>query len=87
MHTEYFYTSQQNYTGFLFLTALLRHGYSPSHLADCVIVPIVKPGKNASDSGSYHLIALATTLSKILEWYILIQFSPYFLFSDLQFLF
>ena len=50
-----------------------------------VLVPIPKPGKNPSSSDSYCPIAMASTLSKILEWCILLEFPQFFVTSDLQF--
>ena len=49
-------------------TAMLRHGYVSKSLRDCVLHPMVKPGKDPCDSDSYRPIALAPTLSKIFEW-------------------
>ena len=66
-------------------SVLLRHGFLPAQLVNCVLVPIPKPGKPPSSSDSYRPIALASTLSKILEWCILMDFSQYFVTSDLQF--
>ena len=66
-------------------TAILRHGYVPASLWDCLIVPIPKGHKDPSVSDNYRSIALAPSLSKILEWVILSQFSEFFLTSDLQF--
>ena len=50
-----------------------------------VLVPIPTPGKNPSSSDSYRPITLASTLSKILEWCILLEFPQFFVTSDLQF--
>ena len=61
-----------------FFTAVLRHGYLPDQLKDCVIVPIPKAGKNLSSSDNYRPIALASSLSKVLEWCLLIKFSSFF---------
>ena len=66
-------------------TAMLRHGYVPKSLRDCVLQPILKPGKDPSDSDSYRPIALAPTLSKIFEWTILIDHRSEFSASSLQF--
>ena len=66
-------------------TAMLRHGYVPTSLRDCVLRPIIKPGKDPSDSDSYRPIALAPTLSKIFEWCILIDHGAAFMTSSLQF--
>ena len=48
-------------------------------------MPIPKPGKNPSSSDSYRPIALAATLSKILEWCILLDYSHFLVTSDFQF--
>ena len=69
----------------VFFTVILHHGYLPCQLIDCVLVPIHKQGKNPSVSDSYRPIALASTLSKILEWCLLIQYASHFTSSDLQF--
>ena len=45
-----------------FFSVLLRHGFLPAQLVNCVLVPIPKPGKNPSSSDSYRPIALASTL-------------------------
>ena len=66
-------------------TAMLRHGCVPNSLRDCVLQPIIKPGKDPTDSDSYRAIALAPTLSKVFEWCILIQYKFAFDTSDLQF--
>ena len=68
-----------------FFSVMLRHGFLPHQLIDCVLVPIPKAGKNPSLSDSYRPIALASTLSKILEWCILIQYAPHFDSCNLQF--
>ena len=66
-------------------TAMLQHGYVPKSLRDCVLQPILKPGKDPSDSDNYRPIALAPTLSKIFEWSILIDNRSVFATSTLQF--
>ena len=68
-----------------FFSVLLRHGFLPAQLVNCVLVPIPKPGKNPSSSDSYRPIALASTLSKILEWCILLDYSHFLVTSDFQF--
>ena len=62
-------------------TAMLRHGYVPKSLRDCILQPIPKPGKDSSVSDNYRSIALAPTLSKVFEWCILIQFHAAFITS------
>ena len=57
----------------------------PSVISGCTLVPIPKPGKDPSCSDNYHVIALASTTSIIIEWIILLQYSQYFSTSDLQF--
>ena len=68
-------------------TAILRHGYMPKCLRDCqcVIIPIPKGQKDASLADNYRPIALASSLSKILECIVLAQYSSYLLSSPLQF--
>ena len=68
-------------------TSMLRHGYIPSTLLDCVLKSLPKPGKDQRLSDSYRPIALANTLSKLFEWCILLQFNDAFISSDLQFWF
>ena len=50
-----------------FFTVVLRRGYMPFALRNCVLVPIPKPYKDPSVSDSYRSIALAPNLSKVLE--------------------
>jgi len=68
-----------------FFTVVLRHGYMPSALRNCVLVPIPKPHKDPSVSDSYRPIALAPNLSKVLEKCILFRYRSCFITSDLQF--
>ena len=48
-------------------------------------MPIPKSGKDPTDSSSYRAIALAPTISKALEWCLLLQFPDQFSTSDFQF--
>ena len=57
-----------------FFTFVLRHGYTPSALRDCTLVPIPKGLNDPSDSNNYRAISLASTLSKVLERIILSKF-------------
>jgi hypothetical protein len=66
-------------------TAVVRHGYIPECLRDCTLVPIPKGQKDPSISDNYRPIALAPTLSKVLEWCILLHYSSYMSTSGLQF--
>ena len=66
-------------------TVLLRHGYLPACLKDCILVPVPKSGKDPTNVDNYRPIALASTLSKALEWCILIQFEYGLSTSDFQF--
>ena len=63
-----------------FFTAILRHGYMPKCLRNCVLIPIPKSGRLASSSENYRPIALASSLSKLLEHLILSKYSS-FLYS------
>ena len=60
-----------------FFTSLLRHGYMPQNLRDCVLIPIPKKNKDPSSSLIYRPISLASSLSKILEHLILIKYAPF----------
>ena len=66
-------------------TSILRHGYMPTVLRDCILAPIPKGNKDPTLSDNYRPVALAPTLSKALEWCILLNYSGYFTTSDLQF--
>ena len=66
-------------------TAILKHGYMPEQLRNCVLVPIPKGSKDTTISDNYRPIALALTLSKAIEWCILLLFSDQFQTSGLQF--
>jgi len=57
----------------------------PKLLRDCILVPIPKGNKDPTVSDNYHPIALASTLSKALEWCILLSYSDHFHTSGLQF--
>ena len=67
----------------LFAT-LLRHGFMPTALRDATIQPIPEGSKDPSLSANYCGIALATSLSKVLEWSILNTWNEFFITSDLQ---
>ena len=70
LFSDHFVCASSSLSDFLakFFTALLRYGYTPESLRDCVLQPILKPGKDPTNSDSYRPIALAPTLSKVLEW-------------------
>ena len=61
------------------------HGFIPTALRDATIQPIPKGSKDPTFSANYRGTALASSLSKILEWSILTTWSDYFTTSDLQF--
>ena len=69
----------------LFFTSLVRHGHMPQIIRDSLLVPIPKNNKDASLSANYRPIALPTTISKVLEWLILSEYSEFFTSSHLQF--
>ena len=66
-------------------TCMIRHGYVSSALRNCVLQPLLKPGKDPCKSDSYRPIVLAPTLSKVFEWCILIICNSAFFTSTLQF--
>ena len=57
----------------------------PQCLRDSVLVPIPKGNKDPSHSQNYRAIALASSLSKVLERLILDQYSAYLYSSEYQF--
>ena len=71
----------------LLFTSILRHGYMPKPLRNCILVPISKANKDSSNSDNYRPISLAPTLSKALEWCILLLYPVFFSTSGLQFSF
>lgn len=68
-----------------FFTIILRHGYMPKLLRDCVVLPIPKPFKDPSKSDNYRPIALASNLSKVFERCILCIYHTHLITTDLQF--
>ena len=66
-------------------TSIPRHSYMPSVLHDCILVSIPKGNKDPTLSDNYRPVALVPTLSKALEWCILLNYPSYFATSDLQF--
>ena len=66
-------------------TDALRHGYMPTLLTKCTLVPILKPNKDPTVSNNYRPIAMASNLSKVLEKCILFRHPTCFNTSDLQF--
>ena len=65
-----------------FFTSLVRHTYMPNIFSEALLIPIPKPGKDSSRVNNYRLIAIASMLSKVLEWAILLTYS--FSSCDLQ---
>ena len=57
----------------------------PSALRNCILVPIHKGSKDITSSDNYRPVALAPSLSKALEWCILLNYPDQFVSSDLQF--
>ena len=57
----------------------------PAAFRDATIQPIPKGFKDPSVSSNYRGIALASSLSKVLEWSILLSWSQFFSTSELQF--
>ena len=48
-------------------TTIVRHGYVPKLLRDCILQLIPKPEKDSTCSDNYRPIAFGQTLSNILE--------------------
>ena len=69
----------------VYFTSLVRHGFMPSCFRDCILIPVPKKNKDVTSSSSYRPIALASSISKILEHLILTKFSSYLHTSPLQF--
>ena len=69
----------------MLFTSILRHGFLPTSLRECILVPIPKGRKDHSKSDNYRGIALPPTLSKLLEWSLLTMFPSKFSTSELQF--
>ena len=63
-------------------TTILSHSYMPKPLRDCILVPIPKANKDPANLDNYRL---APSLSKALEWCILLLYPDYFSTSGLQF--
>ena len=61
-------------------TTLVRHGCMPDSIRNCALVPIPKGHKDPSENfnENYRPITLFLTLSKLLEWSILLQYSEFF---------
>jgi len=57
----------------------------PATLCDCILVPIPKGNKDPTSSENFCPVALAQSLSKTLEWSILLLYPNQFTSSDLQF--
>ncbi len=57
----------------------------PAAFRDAIIQPIPKGSKDPSLSSNYRGIALASSLSKVFEWSILLTWNSFFYTSELQF--
>lgn len=68
-----------------FLTACFRHGHFPNIIGNAVLCPIPKKGKDAQSSEGYRSIALASQLSKLVEYVVLSKYGSCLVTSDLQF--
>ena len=49
-------------------TCILRHGYMPLDLRDCILVPIPKPYKDPTSSDNYRPVALAPNSAHIASY-------------------
>jgi hypothetical protein len=59
----------------------------PQCLHDCILIPIPKGNKDVACSRNYRAVALASSLSKLLEHLIVIKFGSHLCSSSLQFAF
>ena len=72
----------------LIFNAMLVHGFTPSVLLHCNIIPIPKDKRgNLSDSNNYRGIALCNAMCKLLDIIIIDKFKTFLYTSDLQFAF
>ena len=69
----------------IFFTTILHHGYMLKCFCDCVLLPIQKGNKDATCSQNYRPIALASSLSKVLERLIGMKYETFFCSNSLQF--
>ena len=70
----------------LLLTAMLRHGFSPSQFCMSKLIPIPKNKKKSlNDSSNYRAIAMSNILGKLLDKVILANHTMALKSSDLQF--
>ena len=70
----------------LFLTACLRHQYLPEIIMKVIIIPLLKSKlKDSSSSDNYRPIAIATSLSKIIEMVIYKRIDCFLSTTDNQF--
>ena len=65
--------------------SVLRHGFMPLSFRDATIQPTPKRSKDPSLSANYCRIAFAFSLSKVMEWSILLTWESFFTTSNLQF--
>lgn len=59
-------------------TIIVCHGHLPPSLKDCLLVLVPKPDKDHSSVEGYRPIAIATSLSKLLDWCILLSSKSFF---------
>ena len=70
----------------LLITAMLVHGYTPSHLTTSIIIPILKGyGVDKTLSCNYRAISLSSVVGKIIDLLILNRYSDKLVTSNNQF--
>ena len=81
------YASNHYWTAFArCMTSFLVHGYLPESLMSVILVPIIKDKSGKINSkDNYRPIAIASTMSKLLEILLLDRLSNYLLTSSNQF--
>jgi len=70
----------------MLFSSLLIHGFAPSDLSACTVIPILK-GKNANvaESGNYRGISLCSIFAKLFDFIFQDKFSDTLCISELQF--
>ena len=88
IHAEHLIHASDRLTVLLSIlcTSILKHGYIPSGMLDTTLTPIVKTKTgDVTDKNNYRPIAVATSMSKVMELLILSKTECFLNTSDNQF--
>ena len=67
-------------------TSIMKHGYIPSGMLDTTLTPIVKTKTgDVTDKNNYRPLAVATSMSKVMELLVLSKTECFLNTSDNQF--